>query len=61
MSGQALYFVLSGQMSLMDAIEKKARRAAETGEFFVPVFELVHSYQGGEANKEQHLVSSAGH
>ncbi|HUI40409.1 MAG TPA: restriction endonuclease, partial [Terriglobia bacterium] len=42
MSGQDLFFVLSGEMSLIDAIEKKARRAAETGEFFVPVFDLVN-------------------
>ena len=40
MSGQDLYFILSGEMSLIDAIEKKTRRAAETGEFFVPIFDL---------------------
>jgi len=41
MSGQDLYFILSGEMSLIEAIEKKARRAAETGEFFVSVFDLI--------------------
>ena len=40
MTGQDLYFILSGEMSLIAAIEKKVRRAAETGEFFVPVFKL---------------------
>lgn len=40
MSGQDLYFILSGEMSLAEVIEKKARRAAETGEFFVAVFDL---------------------
>ncbi len=43
MSGQDLYFILSGEMSLIEAIEKKARRAAETGEFFVPVFDLIRA------------------
>jgi len=41
MSGQDLYFILSGEISLIDAIEKKVRRAAETGEFFVSVFDLI--------------------
>jgi hypothetical protein len=41
MSGQDLYFIVSGEISFIDAIEKKARRAAETGEFFVPVFDLI--------------------
>lgn len=43
MSGQDLYFVLSGEISLGEAIEKKIRRAAETGAFFVPVFDLLRS------------------
>jgi hypothetical protein len=41
MTGQDLHFILSGEMSLVDAIAQKARRAAETGEFYVPVFDLV--------------------
>jgi hypothetical protein len=41
MTGQDLYFILSGEISLVDAIAKKARRAAETGEFYVPVFDLL--------------------
>lgn len=41
MSGQDLYFVLMGELSLTEAIEHKVRRAAETGEFYVPVFDLV--------------------
>ena len=41
MTGQDLFFVLSGDISLTDALSRKARRAAETGEFYVPVFELV--------------------
>jgi len=42
MTGQDLYFILSGEISLVDAIARKARRAAETGEFYVPVFDLLH-------------------
>jgi hypothetical protein len=41
MTGQDLFFILSGDISLTDALSQKARRAAETGEFYVPVFELV--------------------
>lgn len=41
MDGQDLYFVLDGEISLIDAIDQKARRAVETGAFFVPVFEIV--------------------
>ena len=40
MTGQDIFFILNGDISLVDAIEKKARRAAETGDFFVNVFEL---------------------
>lgn len=43
MDSQDLYYVLSGEISLIDAISKKARRAAETGEFYVSVFELIRS------------------
>jgi hypothetical protein len=41
MTGQDLYFILSGEISLVDAIARKARRAAESGEFYVPVFDLL--------------------
>jgi hypothetical protein len=41
MTGQDLYFILSGETSLADAIAKKVRRAAETGEFHVPVYDLL--------------------
>lgn len=41
MTGQDLFFILSGDLSLIEALSKKARRAAETGDFYVPVFELV--------------------
>lgn len=40
MSGQDLYLILEGEISLADAIRRKARRAAETGEFYVSLFEL---------------------
>jgi len=42
MDGQDLFFVLSGKMSLPDAISKKVRRAAETGEFFTPVLAFLY-------------------
>ena len=41
MSGQDLYFVLSGEISLSEAIERKVRRAAESGEFYVALFDLM--------------------
>lgn len=41
MDGQDLYFVLTGKITLIEAVSKKVRRAAETGEFFVPLFELL--------------------
>jgi hypothetical protein len=41
-TGQDLFFILSGEISLQDAISLKARRAAETGEFYVSVFDLIH-------------------
>ncbi|MEW5869078.1 MAG: hypothetical protein AB1894_07380 [Chloroflexota bacterium] len=40
MDGQDIYFIIEGVMSLTDAIYRKARRAAETGEFFISVYEL---------------------
>ncbi len=40
MTGQDIFFILNDAMSLVEAIEQKARRAAETGEFFVSVYEL---------------------
>jgi hypothetical protein len=42
MDSQDLFHILNGEMSLVDAINRKARRAAETGEFFVPVYSLSH-------------------
>lgn len=40
MTGQDIYFVLDGSMSLVDVINQKARRAVETGEFYTSVHEL---------------------
>ena len=40
-SGQDLFFVVDGQMSLDEVIRLKARRAAETGEVMVPVQQLL--------------------
>lgn len=40
MTAQDIYFILEGEISLIDAINQKARRAAETGEFYVSVYEL---------------------
>lgn len=40
MSGQDLYFILDGQMSLPDALRRKVRAAGETGRFYVSVQEL---------------------
>ena len=40
MDSQDLFHILNGEMSLVEAINKKARRAAETGEFFVSVYAL---------------------
>lgn len=41
MTGQDVYFILDGQMSLADAISRKARHAAETGAFLVTVFDMI--------------------
>ncbi len=40
MDSQDLFHILNGEMTLVEAINKKARRAAETGEFFVSVYTL---------------------
>jgi len=42
MTGQDLFFILSGEISLQDAISSKVRRAAETGEFYISVYDLIH-------------------
>ncbi len=39
-NGQDIYFILEGKMRLDDAIRLKARKAAETGEILVSVYEL---------------------
>lgn len=46
MSGQDLYFILDGRMSLIEAIRRKARRTAETGKFYIPVYQL---YSDGQS------------
>jgi len=40
-SGQDLFFIVDGQVSLDQAVRLKARRAAETGEVMVPVYQLL--------------------
>jgi len=40
MTGQDLYFILDGKLSLIDALRLKARRAAETGQVLASVYEL---------------------
>jgi hypothetical protein len=42
MDSQDLFYILNGEMTLVEAINRKARRAAETGEFFVSVYALSH-------------------
>jgi hypothetical protein len=39
--GQDFHFILSGKITLPDAIAKKTRRAAETGDFFTPLLEFL--------------------
>jgi hypothetical protein len=39
-NGQDIYFILEGKMRLDDAIRLKARKAAETGEIMVSVYDL---------------------
>jgi len=41
MDGQDLYFILEGAMTLPDALRLKTRRAAETGEIMVTVYQLL--------------------
>jgi hypothetical protein len=41
MSGQDLFYVVSGDMQLVSVLAKKVRLAAETGRFYVPVFDLI--------------------
>lgn len=41
LTGEDLHFVLSGRIRLTDLIRKKARRAAETGQFHVSAYELL--------------------
>lgn len=40
-SGQDIYFILDGKVSLTDALRRKIRLAAETGRFYISVHELV--------------------
>ena len=41
MDGKDLQLVVDGKLSLIDAIKRKARRAVETNNFFVPLRELI--------------------
>jgi len=41
MTGQDIFFILDGAMTFSDAINRKARHAAETGDFYISVFELI--------------------
>lgn len=41
LDGQDILSVLQGQISLVKAIKEKARRAAETNDFFVPIKDLI--------------------
>jgi len=40
MDGQDLFFILDGKLKLDKAIQLKARRAAETNDFFISVYQL---------------------
>ncbi|MDK2980216.1 MAG: hypothetical protein PWQ55_563 [Chloroflexota bacterium] len=44
MDGQDLFFVLEGGITLNEAISKKTRWAAETGEFYKSIFSLIREY-----------------
>lgn len=44
MTGQDLHFILEGEMSFVEAIQHKSRRAAETGQFMVSVYEICRGY-----------------
>ena len=39
-TGEDLFFILDGKMPLPEAISRKTRRAAETGQFLVRIYEL---------------------
>jgi hypothetical protein len=41
MNGQDIFYILSGEISLVNAIKRKVRWAAETGEFFKPKQEFI--------------------
>jgi hypothetical protein len=41
MTGEDLFYILSGEMAFVEAICQKTRKAAETGEFYVSVFSLL--------------------
>lgn len=41
MTGQDLYFILEDKISFVEAILQKVRKAAETGDFFTSVFEII--------------------
>ena len=40
-NGQDLYFILKGEMTLPEALRLKTRRAAETGEIMVSIYQLM--------------------
>lgn len=42
MTGQDIYFILDGKIPLIDVINRKSRHAAETGEFYISVFQLIN-------------------
>jgi hypothetical protein len=42
LTGQDIFFILEGEISLPEALLKKTRKATETGEFYVSVFDLIH-------------------
>ena len=42
MDGQDLFFILDGKIDLKEAIQIKARRAAETNDFFLSVFQIIN-------------------
>lgn len=41
LTGQDLHFILEGKMSLTNALHAKVRGAAETGRFYIPVYEFL--------------------
>ncbi len=44
MDGNDMFTILNGEMRLNDALERKTRHAAETGDFFISVFDLARLY-----------------